>query len=159
MAGEQRDPAPPAAGDARDREMWLLAGSTIERAHDGMRSRDPVERARVAREATGILAALSVALEGGRPGELAQSAKLLAREADEAERQARQRTRQLQRRALYGFAAALCAPNRRESDFTRFVKPLANLIYAHRLKHKAQRDAQLTYMPEQSQELNKGRRR
>jgi len=159
MAGGQREPTPLAAEDARDHELRLLAASTIERARGGMRSSDPAERAHVAREATGVLRALSLALEGERAGELARSAKLLAREADEAERQARQRTRQLQRRVLCGFAAALCAPNRRESDFTRIVRPLTNLMYAHHLKHKAARDAQRANVPAQSQQLKQERQR
>jgi C4-dicarboxylate-specific signal transduction histidine kinase len=160
MDDEQVDPAVLAAVDARCHEMWLLAASTVVRARDGMRSKDPAERARVAREAAGTLAALALALEGDRPGELAELAELLAREADEAERLVEQRTRKLRLAALFGFAPALLAPRRKRSDVEHLAciaNFVTNLTVAHRIREREDRER--SWPPRGRERLMRGRGR
>lgn len=135
------------AGESEPRqEMWRLAASAINRARAGLHCGDAVRRAVVVREAAGTLAALSLALEGESPGELAKTAKLLARVADEAEREAHRDRERLRRRAWYAFGYALTAPRRCRSDFERITGQVLNLMVAARARDRAAREGR--YAPE-----------
>ena len=140
--------------DGRYQEMWRLASSTIDRARAGLRCGDAVRRAVVVREAAGTLAGLSLALEGDRPGELAKSAKLLARVADEAEREVQRERQRLRRRSLYALGYALTAPRRAQSDFEVIAGQMLNLVVARRIRARVARER--SYAAEQSRQLTRG---
>ena len=156
---EQRvdDGAERGCENERCREMWLLASSAIDRARAALRCGDAVRRAVVVREAAGTLAGLSLALEGERPGELAKWAKLLARVADEAEREVQRERQRLRRRSLYALGYALTAPRRVQSDFEVIAGQMLNLAVARRIRARAARER--SYPAQQIGQLTRGTRR
>ena len=64
--------------------MWHRCTTELERVRRQLRAAgsDPAAIAHAAREGAGVLAALSVALEGERPGALARAARQLARSGE-----------------------------------------------------------------------------
>ena len=142
-------------GAERCRGLWLLAARAIGRARAGLHCRDGVRRAVVAREASGTLAGVSLALEGDRPGELARAADMLARVADEAEREVGRERRRLRRRSLYALCYALTAPGRERSDFERIAGQVLNLAVARGIRERAARERSCA--PERTERLTYGR--
>jgi hypothetical protein len=128
----------------RRQELWRLAASAIDRARAGVYCGDAVRTAVVVREAAGTLAALSLVLEGDAPGELSRTAGLLARVADDAEREAYPDRERLRRRAWYAFGYALTAPRRGRSDFERFTGQVLNLMVAARVRERGARERHYT---------------
>ncbi len=96
------------------------------------------------RECAGTLAALSLALERDGPRELARTAKLLARVADEAELEVQSERRRLRRRSWYALGYALTAPRRDRSDFERITGQVLNLMVAARIRDHAARERRYT---------------
>ena len=139
-SGEEVAPDVVAAEDARYARMWTTANTTIDRAREALKDRNPTRRAYVLREAAGTAAALSLALEGDRPGRLAQAVKTMQREADYAERHAQFIAKKNERRFLFGLAYALGAGNRKRGELERIGNAVLSLTYLNHVKNKRERE-------------------